>query len=34
MNTTDLHTNQLDLDHAVVNEICAAGEGRTDIDRE
>ena len=26
MNTTDLHTNQLDLDHAVVNEICAAGE--------
>lgn len=26
MNTTDLHTNQLDLDHAAVNEICAAGE--------
>ena len=26
MNTTDLHTNQLDPDHAVVNEICAAGE--------
>ena len=26
MNTTDLHTNQLDPNHAVVNEICAAGE--------
>lgn len=26
MNTADLHTNQLDLDHAAVNEICAAGE--------
>lgn len=26
MNTTDLHTSQLDPGHAVVNEICAAGE--------
>lgn len=26
MNATDLHTNQLDPNHAAVNEICAAGE--------